>query len=216
MPTARRSPAENPATNPSLGCEILIPYEPVDGLLQALDQRDTRFKPKGLACARHTQPPTRLSVRFGSIPSDAPGKAGHFHDHLRQVGDGDLPTTSDIHWLPAIILFSCQHDPVCGVMDMDKLARRLTSSPDSDRCTPGTLGIKAFLDDGGDDVRFVRVELVPRAIEIDQDQMDGVHVVFVPICLSLHQHEPLRQAIGGVGLLRVAVPERVFAKRYRA
>ena len=60
----------------------------------------------------------------------------------------------------------------------------------------------------------LRVEVVAGAVEVDRDEVDGVEAVLLAVGLGLHQQHLLRQAVGRVGLLRVAVPEVVLAERH--
>jgi hypothetical protein len=61
-------------------------------------------------------------------------------------------------------------------------------------------------------MRAVQVEVVVGAIQVDRQQVDGVHAVLGPVGLGLDQQHLLGQPVGGVGLLRVAVPQRVLGE----
>lgn len=54
------------------------------------------------------------------------------------------------------------------------------------------------------------VEVVPRAIEVHGQQINRVETILLAVCLGLHQEHLLGQAIRGIGLLRITVPEVLF------
>jgi len=70
-------------------------------------------------------------------------------------------------------------------------------------------------DQGGDDVRGVQVEVVARAVQVDRQQEDAVEAVLLAVGLRLHQHHLLRQPVGRVRFLRVALPQVVLPERDR-
>ena len=57
-----------------------------------------------------------------------------------------------------------------------------------------------------------RVEVVPRAVEVDRVKVNGVPAVLLPIGLRLHQQHFLGEAIRRVGLFRIAIPQIVLDK----
>ena len=61
----------------------------------------------------------------------------------------------------------------------------------------------------------VWIKIISRAIEVDGQQENGIEVVLLPIRLGLDQHHLLGQAIGGIRLFGITVPEVVFFKRHR-
>ena len=79
-----------------------------------------------------------------------------------------------------------------------------------DLVAPGLDGFDALADQRGDDVGGFGVEVVARAVEVDGEEVDGVDAVLVAVGLALDQEHFLGDAVGGVGLLGVAVPEVVF------
>ena len=72
------------------------------------------------------------------------------------------------------------------------------------------LGRHDLADQGRDDVRGARVEVVAGPIEVDREQVDRVEAILLAVGLRLHQQDLFGQPVGGVGLLRVAVPEVVL------
>ena len=61
----------------------------------------------------------------------------------------------------------------------------------------------------------LEVEVVAGAVQVHRQQVDGVHAVLVAVGLGLDQQQLLGQPVGGVGLLRVAVPQGGLAERHR-
>ena len=64
-------------------------------------------------------------------------------------------------------------------------------------------------------MRRLQVEVVARPVEVHREQHDAVHPVLLAVRLRLHQHHLLGEAVGGVGLLGIAVPEVVLLERHR-
>src|SRR5262249_43606958 len=93
--------------------------------------------------------------------------------------------------------------------------RRLAGSPGDDLALAALLGLKAFADQGGDDVRGLQIEVVPRAEEIDEQQVDAVATEFAVISAHLLDQQLLGQAIRGIGLLRIAIPQVALFERNR-
>ena len=64
-----------------------------------------------------------------------------------------------------------------------------------------------------DDVRRLEVEVVARSVEVGRQQEDRVEAVLLAVRLRADEHRLLRDAVGRVRLLGVAVPEVVLAER---
>ena len=75
---------------------------------------------------------------------------------------------------------------------------------------PASLASTHFLISAGMTWRHRRVELVARAVEVGRHQVDDVLAVLRPVGLDLDELGQLGDAVGGVGLLGVALPERVL------
>ena len=59
----------------------------------------------------------------------------------------------------------------------------------------------------------LQIEVVARAVQVHREQHDAVEAVLRAVGLRLHQQQLLGDAVGGVGLLGVAVPEIVLLER---
>ena len=73
-------------------------------------------------------------------------------------------------------------------------------------------GINTFLDEGGDDMGGLGIEIITGAIEIHGQQENGIKTILLPIRLRLYQHHLLGEAIGGIRLFGITVPEIVLLK----
>ena len=80
---------------------------------------------------------------------------------------------------------------------------------------PSTRALDALADQRRDHVRRCEVEIVARAVQVDREQHDAVHAVLLAVGLGHHQHHLLGDAVGGVGLLGIAVPDVVLLERHR-
>ena len=124
---------------------------------------------------------------------------------------GQLPVGAEVDRLAAVVALGGQHDALGGVVDVEELAAGRARAPHLDVVGAGLLGVDALLDEGRDDVGDRRVELVAGAVEVGGHQVDGALAVLRPVGLELHELGQLGDAVGRVGLLGVALPERVLA-----
>ena len=54
------------------------------------------------------------------------------------------------------------------------------------------------------------IEIVARTVEVDGQEEDGIESVLLPVGLGLDEHHLLGEAVGGVRLFGIAVPEIVL------
>ena len=64
-------------------------------------------------------------------------------------------------------------------------------------------------------MRRLEIEVVARAVQVGREQEDRVHAVLLAVRLRPDEDRLLRDAVRGIRLLRVAVPEVVLAERHR-
>jgi hypothetical protein len=69
------------------------------------------------------------------------------------------------------------------------------------------------VDHRGDDVRILEVEVVAGPVEVRQHRHAGVQAVLAPVRLREGDQETLRDAVRGVRLLRIPVPDLVLSER---
>ena len=129
-----------------------------------------------------------------------------------EVADGDFLAGAEVDGVGVVVALGGEDDAFGGVVDVDELAGGGAGAPDVDGGGAGVAGVEAFPDEGGDDVRAGGVEVVPRAVEVDGDEVDAVEAVLLAVGLALDEEHFLGEAVGGVGFLGVAVPEVVFAE----
>ena len=96
---------------------------------------------------------------------------------------------------------------------------RATGSPVPHRVTSSArrrLGrLDVLADHRRDHVRVLEVEVVVRAVEVRDHRDARVESVLAPVGVGEHEQHLLRQPVGRVRLLRVAVPEVVLLERDR-
>ena len=59
------------------------------------------------------------------------------------------------------------------------------------------------------------VEIVPGAVEVYRQEIDGIEFVLLPVCLGLDKEHLLGQPVGRVGFFWIAAPQIFFLKRDR-
>ena len=80
---------------------------------------------------------------------------------------------AEVDRLGAVVALGREDDALGGVVDVEELARGAAGAPDLDVvASPRLARVDALLDQGRDDVRARRVEVVARAVEVDRDQVD--------------------------------------------
>ena len=97
---------------------------------------------------------------------------------------------------------------------MDKLASWHAGAPQHDLGCTRLDRINAFLNDGGNGVRCVRIEVVARTIEIHGQQEYCVETILLPIGLRLHKEHLFGEPIWSVRFFWIAVPEIFFFERH--
>src|SRR5439155_13547353 len=107
------------------------------------------------------------------------------------------------------------HDGVRSVINVEELPGRIARSPGVDRVIAAFGGRQALADESGYDVRRLKVEVVPRTVEVDRDQVDAREPELLTVCLQLDQQRLLGDPVRGVRFLRVALPQVLFAERDR-
>jgi len=187
-----------------------VGFVPGDGLAEAGLEIGYRFEAEHLAGAGGVQGATGLAVGFGGIPAEFAFVAGEAGDGFGEIADGDFLADAEVDGFGGVELFGAEDDATSGVVHIDEFPRGGAGAPDVDGGGAAVTGVDHLLDDGGDDVGAGGVEIVPRAVEIDGDEIDGVEAVLLAIGLALDEEHLLGEAVGGVGLLRVAVPEFVL------
>src|SRR3989304_1280472 len=89
---------------------------------------------------------------------------------------------------------------------VEERGRRGAAAPEHDL----VVGLDHLPDESRDDVECLQVEVVSRAVEVRRKEEDAVQAVLLAICLSADENRLLRNPVGRVRLLRVAVPEVVL------
>ncbi|SRR6266487_975710 len=188
---------------------------PVDRTLESGAKIGGRLEAELLPGSGHVEHTARLAVGLGRIEDEATGESAEFSDELRKVSNANLESRTDVDRLRRIVALRGQHDGLRTVLDEQKLARRVAGAPALYFWLTAFDRLDAFPDECGNHVRRPRVEIVVRSVEIDRQQMNGVEAVLLAIGLPLHQQHLLGDAVRGVGLFWIAVPQVLLVKRHR-
>ena len=171
-------------------------------------------KPKRSLRARHVEPAARLAVRLAGVPDEAALVARPpCAIFCGQIADRDLLAAAQVDRVAGVVTLGREHDALGRVLDVEELARRRAVAPQHHLAVTALARADELADHGRDDVRRLQIEVVARPVQVHREQHDAVHAVLLAVRLRLHQHHLLGDAVGGVGLLRVAVPEIVLLER---
>ena len=135
--------------------------------------------------------------------------ADHVGDEFCELADRDLARRAEVDRLRAVVSLRSQDEAVDAVVDVEELPGRRAVAPQHDL----VLGLDHLPDQRRDDVRRLEVEVVTRPVQIRRQQEDRIDPVLLAIRLRPDEKGLLRDAVRGVRLLRVAVPEVVLAER---
>ena len=182
---------------------------------QPVLELDGRLEAHELAGARDVEVALRLPVRPRRVPHELALEAGEPRDELGEVADGGLAPDPEVDRVGDVEVLGGEQQPARGVVDVEKLARRRAGAPQRHRRLARVDRLDELADHRRDDVRALEVEVVVGPVEVGHDRRAGIEAVLAPVGVGQHEHHLLRQAVRGVGLLRVAVPEVVLPKRRR-
>ena len=188
---------------------------PVDRRLEALAEVRRRLEPERRGRPARVDAAAGLAVRLRRVPPDLAVEPGELDDQLDERLDGHLAVGAQVHRLGSLVPLGGEHDAFGGVVDVQELPAGRARAPDLDAVGAAVAGVDALLDQGRDHVRHRRVELVARPIEVRRHQVDAVLAELGAVRLQLHQLGQLGDAVRGVRLLGVALPERVLRERHR-
>ncbi len=157
--------------------------------------------------------PSGLEVSQATSPSNRHSRATRGDE----VADLDLEPRPQVHGLGAVVALGGGQDPLGRVAGVQELARGLPGRPTPrSASSPRSRASTHLRTRAGMTWRALRVEVVARAVEVHREEHHGVEAVLLPVGLALHEQHLLGEAVGRVGLLRVAVPEVLLAERHRA
>src|SRR6266542_2822048 len=154
----------------------------------------------------------RLTVGAGRIPDDLAAEVRFPRDESREIADGNLLTGTEIDGLRRIVPLGRQEDRLGGVFDVQKLARRRAVAPEHHLPFSPLARLEKLPNHRRNDVTRFEIKIVPRAVQVDRKQVDSVESVLLAISLQLHEEHFLGEPVRSVRLLRVSIPDVVFAK----
>ncbi len=176
-------------------------------------QRCSRLKAEFLLGLLHIETATRLAVWFRRIPPNVARESSQFRYQVHQIADGNLSAASEIDGIGFVIVLGRAQDTLGGILDVKEFTRRAAGAPAFDKCVTALAGVDALLDERGNNVRGFWIEIVARPIEVDRQEVHSIQAVLPPVGLALNEDRFLGNAVGGIGLFRIAVPEIFFQKR---
>src|SRR5262249_7608118 len=160
-------------------------HVPAHRALEPILERRPRPEAEGALGARHVEAAARLSIRLRGVPDDPTAEARERDDSLGQIADRDLEPRPDIHGLRPVVALARERDRLGSVLDEQELARGLARSPDNHLVQTGLARLDALADQGRDDMRRTRIEVVAGAIEVHRQEKDGVESVLLAVGLRL-------------------------------
>ena len=137
-------------------------------------------------------------------------EAGEFYNFFDKVFDCNFKTGTDIDRFGAVLALGSKKDTFRSIAGVNEFTRCGARSPADDMVIARIDCIDAFLYKGRNDVGAVRVEIVPRAVEIDGNKKYAVETIFCTIGLGLDEEHFLGEAIRGVCFFGVAIPDIVL------
>src|SRR5439155_20966616 len=171
-----------------------------------------RAESEGPLGAARVETAAGLAIGAARVPHEVAGIARGLADEIGEVAHGNFRSRAEVDGQAVGVALGGQEHGLRGVLHVEEVARRVPRAPAGDRRRVSALRLEALADQGGNDVGSLEVEIVTRPVEIRGEQVDGVEAVLFPVGLRLHDQHLLGEAVGGVGLIRVAVPEVVFAE----
>ena len=132
-------------------------------------------------------------------------------DQLGEFANADLPPRPEIDGVGPVVPLGRGDEAGGGVGDVQELTRRRPVPPRHDLVEATVDGVEVLHDQHRDDVA-VRAKVVEGAVEVRRHQVDGVGTVLLPVRLRLDQKHLLGEAVRGVRLFGVAVPDVVLAE----
>src|SRR5450759_836317 len=164
---------------------------------------------------RNVQTAARLAIRLAGIPNNPAIVTAERRNCRDEVPYGDLLGSTQIHRLCAIVPLRRQPKSLGRIGGMEKGPRRGAIAPADDLSRAAPLRLEAFADQGGNYMGCLRIEIIARAVQIDRQKKNRVHAVLRPIGLALHEQGFLGDSVGGIRLLRITIPEGIFAEGHR-
>ena len=125
----------------------------------------------------------------------------------------------DIDERPDVLRVDCVHEIDHGIgqiVDEQEFAPRRAGTPDFDAGELLPLGFVKLVDQRGDDMRFLRLEVIAIAIKIARHQVDKIGAVFVVGIFAQFHRRDLGDGIALIGRLEGAGEDIVFLHRLRA
>ena len=167
--------------------------------------------------ARHVERTPRLSVGLRGVPDDlaARSRSAPRSCPARSRIEISNPAPMFTGSLAVVALGRAARSPR-RQSSTYRNSRVALPSPQTSTCgAPPSAASTHFRISAGITCELSGSKLSPRPVEVDRQQVDRVEAVLLPVGLRLDQQHLLGQPVWRVGLLRIAVPQVVFAERHR-
>ena len=172
--------------------------KPFHGASEPLVERRRGLEPEGRAGPRSVGHPARLAIRLRPVPDDLPLEADQPADRLRKRLEADLLPGPDVDRFGAVVALGRERDCFGRVIDIQELPGRGAAAPHLNDRPPGLLRLDELRDQGRNDVRRARVNIVARPIQVRRQHVDRVEPVLLAIGLPLNQQPLLREPVGAM------------------
>src|SRR3990170_3773182 len=179
---------------------------PLNRAAQAVLQRGARPEAEFALSPRYVQPAPGLAIGTGGVPADLSGEAGDADDHRRELPNRDLAAAAHVDGLRTVVPFCRQDDRLSGVLYVKEVAGGVAAAPGIDNGVPLPRRLQTAADQRRDHVGRGGIEVISGAVQVWEQEADGVEAVLAPVRLRLHDKHLLGQTVGRVGLLRITAP----------
>jgi hypothetical protein len=157
-------------------CRLLL-RPPLDGAAQAGLEVGPRPEAELLLGPADVQAAAGLPIWLARIPFDLPLVADQLAEDRDEALDRDLTVGTEVDRLAPLVALGRQPDRLRRVVNIEKLAAGREVAPDLDGFLAGLLGREDLADQGRNDVRGARIEVIAGSIEVDREQVDGAEAI---------------------------------------
>ena len=119
---------------------------PVDGGGQATVEVHLWLPAEQAAGSRDVEAATRLAVWLGVVPADATGEVAGGGDLLHKIQYGDLLSAAEVDRHGLAHHFGGPHDPLCRIIDIEKLTGGAAGAPADNLAVAGEPGLFTLAD----------------------------------------------------------------------
>lgn len=157
----------------------------------------------------------RGAVRLRCVEYEIAIEAQCLADRLGEFADRNVFAATDIHNLGGVIIFEEKKTGVSEVIHMQEFPARRASTPDGNRASAAGFSFVNLAEEGREDVRGAKIEVVIRAIEVRRHGGDEVFAILLRVGLAKFDAGDFCQSIGIVSGFQRTGEEGILADRLR-